>query len=228
MLFPCVCGGEEFCFNNRQIKVKLKTANRKNRPAIFNLRKKEKVMKKRFFVQLLGVFAALVLICGLSAGVFAQGKGKGNGKGNGNGNSSRGNSNKSKNSDDSLWNGFPNDRNRRGNGNNSSLNKSQRFKGLSKKTGISEDALRARFELERRLNPDLTYGQFVAAHMISRGNRGISTGDILGGLRDGRSIGQILNNRGWDKGKINKERKRIKDIYKDDDDFDDLDDYWGF
>ena len=185
-------------------------------------------MRKKFFIQLLGVFAALVLVCGLAAGVFAQGKGKGNGKGNGNGNSSRGNSNKSKNSDDSLWNGFPNDRNRRGNGNNSSLNKSQRFKGLSKKTGISQDTLRARFELERRLNPDLTYGQFVAAHMISRNHRGISTGDILGGLRDGRSIGQVLKNRGWDRGKIDKERKRIRDIYKDDDDFDDRDDYWGF
>ena len=183
-------------------------------------------MRKKFFIQLLGVFAALVLVFGLSTGVFAQGKGKG--KGNGNGNSSRGNSNKSKNSDDSLWNGFPDDRNRRGNGNNSSLNKSQRFKGLSKKTGISQDTLRARFELERRLNPDLTYGQFVAAHMISRNHRGISTGDILGGLRDGRSIGQVLKNRGWDRGKIDKERKRIRDIYKDDDDFDDRDDYWGF
>jgi hypothetical protein len=181
-------------------------------------------MRKQFFVRLLGVFAALVLVFGLSTGVFAQGKGKGKG----NGNSSRGNSNKSKNSDDSLWNGFPDDRNRRGNGNNASLNKSQRFKGLSKKTGISEDALRARFELERRLNPDLTYGQFVAAHMISRNHRGISTGDILGGLRDGRSIGQTLKNRGWDKGKIDQERKRIRDIYKDDDDFDDQDDYWGF
>ena len=183
-------------------------------------------MKQKSLIKLLGLFAVLVLVFGLSTGVFAQGKGKG--KGNGNGNSSRGNSNKSKNSDDSLWNGFPDDRNRRGNGNNSSLNKSQRFKGLSKKTGISQDTLRARFELERRLNPDLTYGQFVAAHMISRNHRGISTGDILGGLRDGRSIGQVLKNRGWDRGKIDKERKRIRDIYKDDDDFDDRDDYWGF
>jgi hypothetical protein len=187
-------------------------------------------MKKKCSVKLLGILVGFVLICGLSAGVLAQGKGKGNGKGNGNGNSSsRGNSNKSKNSDDSLWNGFPDDRNRqRGEGNNSSINKSQRFKGLSKKTGISEDALRTRFEYERRLNPDLTYGQFVAAHMISRNHRGISTGDILGGLRDGRSIGQTLKNKGWDKGKVDKERRRIRDIYKDDDDFDDRDDYWGF
>jgi hypothetical protein len=180
-------------------------------------------MKEKFLVKLLGVLVGLILVCGLSAGVLAQGKGKSNGKGKGGGNASRGNSNKSKNSDDALWNGFPDDRNRRGNGNNS-----QRFKGLAKKTGLSENTLRARFELERRLNPGLTYGQFVAAHMISRNHRGISTGDILGGLRDGRSIGQTLKNNGWDKGKINKERKRIRDIYKDDDDFDDRDDYWGF
>jgi hypothetical protein len=182
-------------------------------------------MREKRSVKLLGLLVGLMLVFGLSAGVFAQGKGKGKGKGSGNGNSnsSRGNSNKSKNSDDSLWNGFPGDRNGRGNG-----GQAQRFNGLSKKTGISAGALQSRFEAERSLNPDLTYGQFVAAHMISRNHRGVLPGDILGGLRDGRSIGQTLKNKGWDKGKINKERKRIKDIYKDDDDFDDRDDYWGF
>lgn len=78
------------------------------------------------------------------------------------------------------------------------------------------------------MNPDLTYGQFVAAYMLSRNHRGISTGDILGGLRSGRSIGQILNNKGWKRDKIDKERRRIRDIYKDDRDYDDRDDYWGF
>jgi hypothetical protein len=189
-------------------------------------------MKDTFLVRSPGICAALLLLLlvfVLSGDVLAQGKGKGGGKG-------KGNSNKSKSSDDSLWNGFPDDKNKqnRGSGNKSNSNnksnssKSQRFKGLSKKTGISEDTLRARFELERRLNPDLTYGQFVAAHMISRNHRGISTGDILGGLRDGRSIGQTLKNKGWDRGKVERERRRIKDIYRDDDDFDDRDDYWGF
>lgn len=184
-------------------------------------------MKQKSLIKLFGIFIALTLIFGFSSEAFAQGKGKGGGKGKGNSNATRGNSDKSKKSDDSLWNGFPDDRNRQNRG-NSGLNNSRRFKGLSKKTGLSEDTLRARFEVERQLNPDLTYGQFVAAHMLSRKNRGISTGDILGGLRDGRSIGQILNNKGWDKGKINKERKRIRDIYKDDRDYDDRDDYWGF
>ena len=185
-------------------------------------------MKEKFLIKLLGACAALVLVVGLSADIFAQGKGKGSGKGNSG--ATRGKSNKSKSSDDPLWSGFPDDKKRekRGNGNQSGDSKSQRFKGLAKKTGLSEDALRARFEDERDLNPDLTYGQFVAAHMISRNHRGISPGDILGGLRDGRSIGQTLKNKGWDKGKVDKERRRIRDLYRDDEDFDDRDDYWGF
>ena len=187
-------------------------------------------MKKGFLIKLLGVCAALVLVLGLSGSVLAQGKGKGNGRGNGNGkgnSSSRGNSDKSKKSDDSLWNGFP-DNKSKSNRNNPSLNNSQRFKGLSKKTGLSQDTLRDRFEYERQLNPRLTYGQFVAAHMISRNHRNVSTDDILGGLRGGRSIGQVLNNKGWDKNKVNKERQRIKDFNKDDKDYDDRDDWWGF
>jgi hypothetical protein len=181
-------------------------------------------MKEKFLMKLIGIAAALVLVCGLATGAFAQGKGKGKG----NSNAPRGKSNKSKSADDSLWNGFPDDRKNRGNGSRSNVGNSQRFKGLAKKTGLSEEKLRARFEYERNLNPDLTYGQFVAAHMISRNHRGISTGDILDGLRDGRSLGQMLKNKGWDRGKIDKERKRIRDIYRDDDDFDDRDDDWGF
>jgi hypothetical protein len=185
-------------------------------------------MKEKFLIKLLGVCAVLTLIGGLSAGVFAQGKGKGGGKGKSS--STLGKSNKSKSSDDSLWSGFPDDKKnqQRGNGNKSGDGKSQRFKGLSKKTGLSEAELRSRFEYESEKNPDLTYGQFVAAQMISRNHRGISPGDILDGLRGGRSIGQTLKTKGWDKGKIEKERKRIRDIYRDDEDFDDRDDDWGF
>ncbi len=185
-------------------------------------------MKQTNLIRLLGSFVGLLLIFGVSADVLAQGTGKGNGKGNSS--STREKSDKSKNPDDSLWSGFPEDKNKqkRGNGNNSSLNKSQRFKGLSKKTGVSTDRLQSQFEYERKLNPDLTYGQFVAANMISRNHRGISTGDILTGLRKGKSIGQTLKSNGWDKGKIDKERKRIRDIYKDDNDYDDRDDNGDF
>lgn len=189
--------------------------------------KTEDFMKKNFALRSIGVCIALLLVFGLSSEVFGQGKGKGGGKGKGNSSSTRGNSDKSKSSDDSLWDGFPDDKNK-SKRSDSTNGKSQRFKGLSKKTGVSADVLQSRFEYERRLNPDLTYGQFVAANMISRNHRGISTADILGGLRDGRSIGQTLKNKGWEKGKIDKERKRIRDVYKDDKDYDDRDELWDF
>lgn len=165
----------------------------------------------------------------LSGIAFSQGKGKGGGN-SGRGNSGgvdRGNSggmgrrNDGVNND-SVSHGKSDDKknkakeNRGRNDNNDGIlgdrdkDKSNRFKGLSKKTGLSEETLQARYEVEKRLNPDLTYGQFVAAHMLAKNHDGISTERILGGLRNGDSIGQILHNQGWDNDEIKKERKRIK------------------
>lgn len=188
-------------------------------------------MKKTAWVKLFGLMTVFALIFVLSTDTFAQGKGKGNG--NGNSNVNKGKKDKDKNSDDSLWEGFPDDKNKKNRGNkddwkDNKNNNSQRFKGLSKKLGVSPDYLQSRYEAERALNPRLTYGQFVAANMIAGNHPGISAGDILNGLRNGRNIGQTLNNKGWDKKKIDKERKRIKDKNKDDRDYDDLDDYWRF
>jgi hypothetical protein len=187
-------------------------------------------MKNRF----LWLFAVAAIILALTCVSFGQGKSKGKGNGNGIGNG-RGNSGSS------VGDIFGND-NQPGRGNgkkddsiggilgdkNKGKGNSNRFKGLSKKTGISPEALQTRYEIERRLNPDLTYGQFVAAHMVAKNHPGISTSDILGGLRNGQSIGQILHERGWDKDKINKERKRIKkDRDRDHDgDYDDDDRTW--
>lgn len=62
--------------------------------------------------------------------------------------------------------------------------------------------------------------------MIARKHKGISVGDILGGLRNGNSIGQTLKDRRWDKKKIDRERKRVRDIFKDDRDYGDRDLDW--
>src|SRR5688500_1808709 len=57
---------------------------------------------------------------------------------------------------------------------------SNRFKGLSKKLGRSPESVQAWFESERRMNPRLTYGQFVAANMIAKKNsKGISAQTLL-------------------------------------------------
>ncbi len=176
------------------------------------------------------LFAVLVLSIALGGSAAAQGNSKGKGKGKSE-STDRGKSDKS---DGTLWEGFPDDQNRNQNGNSKNARKddknngSQRFKGLSKRTGYSQSTLQSRYEIERRLNPDLTYGQFVAAHMIAKNNKKVSTGDILNGLRNGKSIGQTLKERRWDKNKVDKERKRIRDIFKDDRDYDDRDPDWLF
>lgn len=182
-------------------------------------------MKRTFIAYAL---VAGVLVLTLSFGAFAQGNSKGKGKSNKPEQTERGNSDKSRKQDDTLWEGFPNERReteQRGKKDDRD-NGSQRFKGLSKRLGIPQEKLETRYDIERAANPDLTYGQFVAAHMIARNHKGISAGDILDGLRNGRSIGQTLKGRKWDKRRIDRERKRIRDLYRDDRDYDDRDDDW--
>jgi hypothetical protein len=94
--------------------------------------------------------------------------------------------------------------NNRGNAQNN------RYEGLSRKTGMSSQSLRKWYESERELNPNLTYGQFVAANMIAGNHKGISAQSILNGLGNGSSIGQVLQDQGWNENQIRSERKRIK------------------
>ena len=156
----------------------------------------------------LAILVALVFV--LSADVSAQGKGKGNGNGNGNG-SGKGNGQsqeKSKHDDDDGW-----DRDDKGKGKSKKYDglsgSDNRFKGLSKKLGRSPESLRAWYNAERSVNPNLNYGQFVAANMVAR-NHNIRPETILRGLRRGQSIGQILKGSGWSDDRINDERKRMK------------------
>ena len=201
-------------------------------------------MNYRFVNKLIGIFLAFAVVIVLSGTGLAQGKSKGNSGGKGNsGNVSKGNSSKTT-SDDSLWDNPQDDKGKgkgQGQSKNGKSNKpddkgnkgggSQRFNGLSKKLGVPADTLQSRYENERRFNPDLTYGQFVAANMIAKNDKkGVSAGDILGGLRNGQSIGQTLKNKGWDNDSIDRERKRIKkDRDKDKDrDYNDRDVDWIF
>lgn len=186
-------------------------------------------MYRKLLLKALNLLIVLFLGLVLAGGASAQGKSKGKGNSGDKGNSEKSDKLKTdkpgKSDDGKLWDGSPNDRNR---GKSDDVRGSQRFRGLSKKTGLSQNTLQTRYEIERRLNPDLTYGQFVAAHMIAKNHKGVSTGDILGGLRNGKSIGQTLKDRRWDKKRIEKERKRVRDIFKGDQDYDDRDLDWLF
>jgi hypothetical protein len=164
---------------------------------------------------------SLIMVFVLSSDVLGQGKGKGNGKGNG---QSQG---KSKHDDDG-WN-----RDEKGKGkakkNDSLTGSDNRFRGLSKKLGRSPESLRDWYNNERAVNPNLSYGQFVAANMVAR-NHNMSAETILRGLRRGRSIGQILKGSGWDDDRIKNERKRLKKMRDDDgiDGYMDSDIDWRF
>ncbi len=188
-------------------------------------------MKRNF----IGLLMSVIVVCALSVMVFGQGKGKGNSGSKGKGNSGSTVGDVTRNDAGRNPSDHGNGKSKKNDpaagilaGHNTANGSSNRFKGLSKKTGTSAGALQTRYEIEKRLNPDLTYGQFVAAHMIARKHNGISTEGILGGLRSGKSIGQVLHDDGWDKGKIDKERKRIKkDRDKDrDKDYDDDEQTW--
>lgn len=184
------------------------------------------------------VMAVMILFLAAAGSAFSQGKGKGstsrgNSSSTSRGNTSttdRGNINRGR-SDDRRDDDRRGANERRGKSDNADLGGSNRFRGLSKKTGVSQDDLRNRFETERALNPDLTYGQFVAAHMIAgnnKNNRNISTGGILSGLRNGDSIGETLHRSGFSDSQIKAERKRLKKLMKDDKDFEDRDRDWRF
>src|SRR5215213_5205607 len=72
-------------------------------------------------------------------------------------------------------------------------NELNRYRGLSKRLGVTPDEMRARYEAALLLNPGLTYGNFVAANVIADNlNRqgrfpDITSTAILAGLANGDS-----------------------------------------
>ena len=161
----------------------------------------------RMNIKIISLLAlSLVVVFVLSADAVAQGKGKGNGKGNG--------QSQGKSKGDDSW-----DRDDKSKGkshkNDGLTGSDNRFKGLSKKLGRSPESLRDWYNAERAANPNLSYGQFVAANMVAR-NHNMRAETIFRGLRRGQSIGQILKGNGWDEDRIKNERKRLKKFRDDD------------
>lgn len=173
-------------------------------------------MSKDVFGKGFGILIVLIIGLALSSNAFAQGNSKGKAKAKGKADKvskGKGNSNKNKSEnvvDDILGTGKGKKNNNPGT--------SKRFNGLAKKIGMSPESARAWYETERALNPDLTYGQFVAANMIARkhGSRNslLTTERILTGLRNGGNLGQSVKNLGFRDKDYKKERKRIDKIFK--------------
>ena len=72
--------------------------------------------------------------------------------------------------------------------------------GVAEHLNTPPGRLREEYEAALALDPDLKFGQFVAANVLARNlgqrNPAITTEAILAGLRDGDSIGRTLQNLG--------------------------------
>jgi|SRR5712691_2932570 len=72
--------------------------------------------------------------------------------------------------------------------------------GVAAKLNMTSAALEGAYQTAKTANPNLTWGQFVAAHMVAHNlgdkNPAITTQAILDGLKGGKSIGQTLQGLG--------------------------------
>lgn len=75
-----------------------------------------------------------------------------------------------------------------------------RFHGIAQKLNTTPDALRTQYQAALAANPNLKFGQFVAANVIASNlnatHSNITTAAILTGLQNGKSIGQTLQDLG--------------------------------
>ena len=88
----------------------------------------------------------------------------------------------------------------RGNGKVPDDTELRRYTGISRKLGITPEALRTSYETALADNPDLKWGQFVSANMVADNlgarHPNITSAAILAGLRDGDSLGETLERLG--------------------------------
>lgn len=175
--------------------------------------------------KLLAIFVGVVLLCAATgSSASAQGKGKGGGQGKGSGktvgsppilatdtstsnshgkSNGKGNSKSNGNSDTASDVNTNSHGNGKGNSQNAKQKAAQltdkdlnRYKGLSKKLGTTPEEMRNKYEKALATNPDLTYGNFVSAHMAADNLGGrypnVTSDAILIGMSRGRSLGQTL------------------------------------
>jgi hypothetical protein len=191
------------------------------------------------------IFSSCLLAICVAAGTYAQGKGHGAGAGAGRGNAGgppagvgvdRGLGNASSRSggrsDDGLGNASTNSNGRsdagleRARRASSNLNKAdddlRDHPGVPRALHTNANDLRAGYQAALANNPDLTFGNYVAATRLSQnlGTRfpNITRDAILNGLAAGRSMGQTLQDLGLSDSESKDARKQadreIKDARK--------------
>jgi len=140
---------------------------------------------------------------GAPAGSPGVDRGLGNASIRSDGRSDTGLSNASTRSNGRSASGLDRARMARDNANAVSDTELNRFRGLSRRFGSTPADMRAAFQAALTANPDLTFGQFVAANVIADNLGGrfpsITSSAILAGLADGHSIGSTLQTLGLSK-----------------------------
>src|SRR5712691_5291968 len=85
--------------------------------------------------------------------------------------------------------------------------------GIARSLHVTANSLRSQYQGALAQNPNLTFGQFVAAtrlaHNLGRNNPNITRNAILSGLAAGRSIGQTLQDLGLSSRQAKDVQKRV-------------------
>ncbi len=200
-------------------------------------------MKLVKFTTFAGLALAFLLALGVNSNISAQGRGGGRPSGNpgngggrptanpgvdrgidrssdrSNGRSDTGRATASQNSNGRSDDGIDRARSRRDNGMRSNErmpndNELNRYRGISQKLNTTPEALRSQYQTALANNPDLKFGQFVAANMIANNlgsrNPRVTASAILSGLQSGDSIGETLRNLGVSSSEAKDTEKRAK------------------
>ena len=188
-----------------------------------------------------GIYTGMLclLVCVLATGAFAQGKGKGGGGGRGSGGGggsiNRGGPPPGTGVDRGLGNASERSRGRSDAGLSNASTKSQGrsaegiararsnnlrradddlrdHPGLPRALHTNANDLRSGYQAALVTNPDLTFGNYVAAtrlgQNLNRRNPNITRDAILSGLNSGRSLGQTLQDLGLSEREAKEARKR--------------------
>lgn len=93
-----------------------------------------------------------------------------------------------------------------------------RYRGLSRRLGTTPAEMRSRYEAALAANPNLKYGQFVAANVVADNLNGrypaITSSAILSGLANGDSLGETLRNLGLSKAQAKDAQRNAEDRIK--------------
>ncbi|HEY6242426.1 MAG TPA: hypothetical protein VIX17_00685 [Pyrinomonadaceae bacterium] len=195
-------------------------------------------MRKAFQRAAHGVVLCL-LIVGLATSLSAQGKGQGNGGGRGSGSGppsgagvDRGLGNASDRSGGRSDDGLANASMRSNGRSDDGLDRARRAQdnlrradndlndhpGVPQTLHVSANSLRSGYQAALATNPDLTFGNYVAATRLAQnlGTRfpNITRDNILAGLAAGHSLGRTLQNLGLSSDESKEARKHVDEEIK--------------